>query len=73
VKKPDVIQKNEGYFCNQGSSIIQNQLSISYREVCDLLAFTDWGNVFLPRRAITNLLNNDSLPVIRSLPVGKLN
>jgi hypothetical protein len=29
VKKPDVIQKNEGYFCNQGSNIIQNQLSKS--------------------------------------------
>jgi hypothetical protein len=27
VKKPDVIQKNELYFCNQGSNVIQNQLS----------------------------------------------
>jgi hypothetical protein len=29
VKKPDVIQKNELYFCNQGSNVIQNQLSKS--------------------------------------------
>jgi hypothetical protein len=29
VKKPDVIQKNELYFCNQGSKVIQNQLSKS--------------------------------------------
>jgi hypothetical protein len=26
VKKPDVIQKNEGYFCNQGSNIIQKSV-----------------------------------------------
>jgi hypothetical protein len=29
VKKPDVIQKNELYFSNQGSNVIQNQLSKS--------------------------------------------
>jgi hypothetical protein len=29
VKKPDVIQKNELYFCNQDSNVIQNQLSKS--------------------------------------------
>jgi hypothetical protein len=29
VKKPDVIQENELYFCNQGSNVIQNQLSKS--------------------------------------------
>jgi hypothetical protein len=29
VKKPDVIQKNELYFCNQGFNVIQNQLSKS--------------------------------------------
>jgi hypothetical protein len=29
VKKPDVIQKNELYFCNEGSNVIQNQLSKS--------------------------------------------
>jgi hypothetical protein len=29
VKKPDVIQKNELYFCNKGSNVIQNQLSKS--------------------------------------------
>jgi hypothetical protein len=29
VKKRDVIQKNELYFCNQGFNVIQNQLSQS--------------------------------------------
>jgi hypothetical protein len=29
MKKPDVIQKNELYFCTQGSNVIQNQLSKS--------------------------------------------
>jgi hypothetical protein len=29
MKKPDVIQKNELYFCNQDSNVIQNQLSKS--------------------------------------------
>jgi hypothetical protein len=28
-QQPDVIQKNKLYFCNQGSNVIQNQLSKS--------------------------------------------
>jgi hypothetical protein len=46
VKKPDVIQKNEGYFCNQGSNIIQNQLSKSkHRLKSFVLQACEFNNV----------------------------
>jgi hypothetical protein len=57
VKKPDVIQKNELYFCNQGSNVIQNQLSKSKHR---LKSFVLQAYVIIKIRFMKQLIMKES-------------
>jgi hypothetical protein len=57
VKKPDVIQKNELYFCNQGSNVIQNQLSKSKHR---LKSFALQACVIIPMDSQESCVKNNN-------------
>jgi hypothetical protein len=57
VKKPDVIQKNELYFCNQGSNVIQNQLSKSKHR---LKSFVLQACVIIPMDSQESCVKNNN-------------
>jgi hypothetical protein len=60
VKKPDVIQKNELYFCNQGSNVIQNQLSKSKHRLKSFVLQACVIEVFFePFRLLCHLFKSD--------------
>jgi hypothetical protein len=55
VKKPDVIQKNELYFRNQGSNVIQNQLSKSKHRLKSFVLQTKDYCLFISKIKSTSL------------------
>jgi hypothetical protein len=70
VKKPDVIQKNELYFCNQGSNVIQNQLSKSKHRLKSFVlqaCVMVWGGITLNGRTELVVLPGGSLTAVRYL------